>query len=358
MGKHTTTNPDSLNLDESYPVYTFDHLEKYKPNPDNYILGDGWLKRGAAANLVSSTGVGKSVMVEQAACNIATGTPWLGRIHTSKPYKVLLIEAENDEDVLKEDLMGIVGHYKLDKKLINKNLIIRHAPGIPEGYMGDFLDINLKRFGADVVIIDPYQSYIGSNDINATAPFYKWRDEIEEVIQAHNAALLLTTHTPKPRNRDDWNTFDMVYASAGTQGLSSWVRTSCEMFAVGKEVGKYRLHFSKNGGRTGMRDEDGHVIRNVMIEWSSEDGKPYWKVSEDQNPITLLNKKKAVIEFAEKHPDMSQVAVASALGVSTACVNMYYPNHLRKKPGKQPKDAKKKPTKKKTATKRRATKKK
>lgn len=324
MGRATTTQ-DTPDFNKIYPTYRYEDLKKIQPDPKNNLLGRGWLKRGAAALLIGSTGIGKSVLAEQMACSLACGVPWLDKIEVLKPAKVLFVEAENDGEVLKEDIEGIVDRMKLDTRMLHKNLVFRHAPGLPEGLIGDFLEDNIKEHHPDVLVIDPYQAFIGSADINSTEPFFRWREQVESLIQGYGIGLLLCTHTPKPKDNSALKSREYTYLAAGTSAISNWTRTSCELLPVQNDDYRFNLHFSKQAGRTGLREEDGRVVRNLMIEWSKESNKPFWQLSEDQTPSVLLNKKKIVMDFAEKNPELSQREVAVKLGLSVSTVNMYYP---------------------------------
>jgi len=328
MGNIATTNqdtPDKPDFNKIYDTFRFEDLKRIKPDPRNNLLARGWIKRGAAALLIGSTGIGKSVLAEQLACNLATGTPWLGRIEVAKPCKVLYIEAENDGEVLKEDILSIANFLDLDTKLLQKNLVMRYAPGLPEGMIGDFLEANLKEHKPDVVVIDPYQSFIGAADINSTEPFFRWREVVEQLIQGYNAGLLLSTHTPKPKSRDEMDSRAYTYLAAGTSAISNWTRSSCELLPVQGDDFRFTLHFSKQAGRIGLRDEEGRLQRNLMVEWSKKDGEPYWDLSEDQSPSMMLSKKKAVLAIAQDDPKMTQRGIAEKLNLSVSTVNRYYP---------------------------------
>jgi len=325
-----TQSPAEL-FDKSYPVYKFGSLKSFKPDPNHHLAGKGFIRRGAATLLIGPTGLGKSILAEQWAACLACGKDLWDQIKVPKPIRVLYIEAENDQEVLKEDFEGIQKNLKLPEKLLNKNLTILHVPGLPEGQMGPFLEAKVKKYKPDVIFIDPYQAFIGSSDINSTAPFLQWRFQVESVLQKFMIGLVLITHTPKPKARDDWSTRDYAYLAVGTSAISNWSRCVCSLMSYKKEDYRFHLLFSKQAKRTGMVGADGKIVRSLFLEWSEKIDEPYWRLSESQAAPTIVNMKETVKLAAESHPELSQRALGELYSLSASTVNKYYPKKSKGK---------------------------
>jgi len=306
---------------ELFPKISYTQLKKHKTDPKNHIAGNGFLKRGAACLLTGGTGIGKSVLAEQIAVYISTGLPVFGKIPIKKAAKVLYLEAENDEEVLKQDFVSIGREIGVDEKLLEKNLDIRYVPGLPEKHFEQFMLDMLEDSKPDLIVVDPYQSFIGSVDLNSTEPFFKWRNLMDNLIskEMYNCALLLICHTTKPTDRKDWSDAEYAYMAMGTSAISNWTRTACELLHIKGEHGKYRLHFSKSPARTGMVDELGGIVRELFIEHSGDINSPYWKTSERETKVVVADIKDLVLKAHEADLDMSlsQIALKYRIGKAT-----------------------------------------
>lgn len=298
-----------------YPQYTLNDLKRHKMDPHQWIMGCGFMKRGAPTQFNGPTGMGKSVAVVQCACCLAGGKDFLG-IKVHRPVKVLLIEAENDVDVLKRDVLSIVKHLKLDESLIQKNLIIQHVYGMTDVMFLDYLEEQLKKIGPDVVILDPYQSFT-TGDLNNTASFDAWKIFVTHTLADYKVAMLYVTHTGKPKDTKDWDIRELVYLQMGTSQQANWARASMELRLVKGDMRRFTLTFSKNPGTTGLKDKEGYPIRMVQVEHSHDPNEPFWVTSEDQSPNLRVGQYDGAIKkLLVKEPKMSARSMAVRVGCS------------------------------------------
>jgi hypothetical protein len=279
-------------------------------------MGEGWIKLGATTQVTGGTGIGKSVFTEQLACHVATGKPLFGRIKVHHPARVLYLEAENDNEILKRDMSSIVAACELPVSLIKKNLEFRRLPCVPMQLYPEVLDRMLSKFKPELLILDPYQSFIGSVDIVSTQAFFEWKAVMEALIAEHNFALVIVAHAPKPRERDGWNDRDLIYLSAGTSTVNNWVRTGCELLPVENELNMFKLHFSKAAEYNGLSAKDGPIVREMFIEHSANVRGPYWRLCASQKRPMKLGSKGIVAKTWIDHPDWSIRRVAEECGVS------------------------------------------
>lgn len=120
----------------TYPAMRFKELLALEPKPaENHIVGNGWLRRGEWSIFTGGTGIGKSVAVEQIAACVACGKPVFG-LTVARPFKVLLLTAENDEETLKRDFEAIATHEDLDADRLDQNLQIHHAYALDGSRIG------------------------------------------------------------------------------------------------------------------------------------------------------------------------------------------------------------------------------
>lgn len=60
-------------LKQAFPPIHYDDIFNFKPDPNNHIAGDGFLRKGAGTLLIGGTGIGKSVLSTQIGISVATG---------------------------------------------------------------------------------------------------------------------------------------------------------------------------------------------------------------------------------------------------------------------------------------------
>jgi hypothetical protein len=309
-----------------FDCHTLSSLKAHKPDPRHFIAGDGWLKRGAGTLLTGGTGFGKSVLLTQIAVCVAAGVDILGCLKVLEPFRVMVVQAENDADVLKTMILSIVENLGPDEKLVQENLRIYHSYGMDGPALAEWLAPKMDEFKPDLLPVDPYQAYAGAINLNDTESFLRWRDAIEPLIRKHNCALLLSDHTPKPADRSKWNPYESVYLAAGSSAKANWARASAELTTIGQETERFRLRFGKNPATAGIQNEEGQMVTDLYLERSPSTSKPYWRVSPDQESPSKSELRDKVIGMAIKHPSMSQREIAKKLGCAVGTVNKYYPD--------------------------------
>jgi len=316
-------------LGEKYSPIPTDKIEGHRVNSKNHIMGNGFLRRGWGTILIGGTGVGKSVMALQMAVCVAAGKDFLGRMKVHRPARVLLINSQNDIEILKIYTEGIYRHTGIGEKDVRENLDIRFIPGLPQEEFFLFLEYLLKETRPGLLIVDPFQDFIGAVDINAYAPFFEWRNKMDNLLQAFKVALLTTPHTTKPREREGWMDEEMVYLAAGAAAIANWCRAACALLHEKADPAKYRLQFSKNPIRTGIVNEVGETVKSLYIEHASTENDPCWKLSKQQMGALKVNEEAVVKDAAWSNPSWSYRELAQALGMSKTTVVKHYPEKLK-----------------------------
>jgi len=313
-----------------HPSWTLPKLRSLKLDPDRIVAGSGFLRRGAATLLTGGTGIGKSVLVEQWAICLAAGKPLTGGIRVRRPVKVAYVGSQNDEETLKRDCGSIQEALKVRDRDVGGRLDLRYVPGMTAAKFFDLLEALLERTRPDVVIVDPYQDFVGVFDINATPDFFAWRTQVDQLIHRYRCSFLTLPHTPKATRREEMTDREMVGIAAGTLAIGNWCRTACELLHEANDR-QYCLHFSKNAERTGLLNEFGEVVRSVYVEHSDNQSSPWWKVSESQLPPARVNMEAAVVKAAMLNPEMSIRQLSETTKIPKTTVARFYPMELRKK---------------------------
>ena len=313
---------------DPFPSITLPDLEAYQPKPeDNHIAGRGWLRRGAMTLLTGGTGLGKSVLVEQIAVCIASGMPILGCIPVAKPFRVLLLQAENDMESLQRDILAIRAAISADRELVAANLTIRWAYAVSGKEFVKYFVAQLAA-GWDFTIIDNYQAFSGAADINDSGAWDAWFSPIRAAFSAANAAVLLVDHTTKPkvdpRNGSGPTARESVYSAAGTSRKANGARCSAELSECRDDetCRRFRLRFGKNAERNGLVDANGRVVRDLFIEHSDSAEHPYWRASDIQSPTDATGKyDQQIAAMLIEDPHLSNRKIAEKVGCNHSVVS-------------------------------------
>lgn len=308
-----------------FDAFSLSELESYETPKDHIIAGNGMIRRKAGTLFTGGTGLGKSVACSDIAVWLAGGMPLFGCIPVRKPVRVLYLQAENDADVMRRDILSAVKHSGGDREIVQKNLAIQHVWGLHGERFHEHLTKVVGQTSPDVVIVDPYQSFVTPGDLNGTAAFLEWIAPVQRLMHARAFGLLLTAHTPKPANRQDWNARQMVYLAAGSSAISNWARASIELTTAEHETDRFRLTFGKNAERNGLTSDHGGIVRELFVRHSGNIHEPYWTVAENQSAPSKSKYAEDIVRLCEQNPGMSYGEIAKALGCSKSLVSKYRP---------------------------------
>jgi hypothetical protein len=250
------------------------------------LLGNRWLCRHGLACFVASSGQGKSVASIQCGILWGCGREAFG-IKPSKPLRVLVIQGEDDEgDVIEMSrMLGALELSAEELELTETNTLIGRKNATGPAFTS-FLEETAKEFRPDLVILNPLNNYIGSDDKDAKA-WIELRAVFYRLMKAYDFGMLLFHHTPKTnfQSTSGFSPRDWQYRGAGTAGITNSIRAAIVMEPVpGKEhAGTYRFIGSKRGSRCGdtwVRGESG--LHEKFFKHCSEPGLLFW---EDAEPV-------------------------------------------------------------------------
>lgn len=316
------TTPARVQANNTFASFTLDALEKYEPDPADTIAGKGFLKKGCGCLVAGSTGIGKSVLVEQIALNVATGTPILGKIVVPQARTVLQIQAENDAETLKQHYEGILKGMSMKASQINDRLVTDHVYGLCGQQLASYLEQRIGEVKPDLIVLDPYQSYVGEVDINNTSAFLSFITPIERLMKMHRFAIILVAHTTKPRDRTNWNTRENAYMAAGSSTISNWARTTMELMPVGHETQRFRVTFGKNAERTGVLQEgSGEVCREIYLEHGPDPELPFWRVAVNQSGPSNSQYEEPIRQYLNLHLNASNGDIVREIGCNKSTVS-------------------------------------
>jgi RecA-family ATPase len=129
------------------------------------VLGNRWLERGTYGVIQGEAELGKSVIAVQIAIEAALGRDVFG-IKVDAPLRVLLIQAEDSENDLKEQVTGVINNLSLrpgELDLIDENFLFLNPK--QKADQGAALFENLRsvfqNVKLDLVILNPAFAFCG-----------------------------------------------------------------------------------------------------------------------------------------------------------------------------------------------------
>jgi hypothetical protein len=207
--RHTTGNGQRADDDAAPSVIRCEHAQPHSIEripPRRWAYGT-LLLFGDASVIGAVDGGGKGALATVIALSMTTGKELLGeRVWRSGP--VAIITYEDDEIEWRRRIAAACLHYKLDyEKLITRFHFIdrprgrvRLAAPSPNGTVfpdGDAIIVNLKRIGAVLLIIDPFNHAHSLEDGNSNALIAQVAGEAARIARESTVALLALHHLRK-----------------------------------------------------------------------------------------------------------------------------------------------------------------
>ncbi|MCP5532340.1 MAG: AAA family ATPase [Akkermansiaceae bacterium] len=247
--------------------------------PESILLGNGWLRIGDIATLISTAGAGKSVAVSQAAMMWGIGLPYLG-ISPARPLRILLFTGEDDDvtlgqcrEGLLENSEAITGRTLTAKKLERLDTNLRTV--FVREHVGDrfhpYLESLLVEEAADLVIVNPMLSYVGGEIVSCASSWL--RAGLMPILQRHNCGSLIAHHTPKLA-KDGWENTDDTYSAIGGAEMANIPRAILTLRPT-PASGVSVVRVSKRQ-TTGWKDDSGDSTTAFYVKRSCNPERPAW----------------------------------------------------------------------------------
>ena len=280
------------------------YLDQFGTDPAETIaktlLGIRYLCRAGGMLFVGPTGIGKSSWIMQGCIRWALGQTHFG-IKPSKPLRILIIQAENDDGDVAEMRDGVFRGLGLSEA--EKQAACEMIQVVCESSAtGDqFVALVAKLASAhkpDLIIIDPLFAYIGGPVDQVTCSHFL-RNGLNPVLKAHDCGLILIHHANKPpqgREKADWQAGDFAYYGSGSAELANWSRAGVALRSIGSHD-VFELVLGKRGKRAGIVDEAGQPVFKMTVK-HSKTGICWEPATEDEELIAPGKKAGATLEDA------------------------------------------------------------
>lgn len=257
-----------------FKIYAPNTLPPMLKDDPGVLMGVGWgyLRRGGSLLVSGETGVGKSIFAMQMAIHLVLGKDFFG-IPVRRRCRVLMMTSQHEDsaEVLWSHLQGLVKVLELKKDeqaVLNRDLVL--AP-VPRGF--DSIDRThdaMKRCSADVVILNPLQSFCTGHPSDMAAGT-ALVERLSALQHKSDIALIAIHHVTKSAGtsrksgrKDRWGSEN--YAGMGLGSLFDHFRSGAVLESVGADPGRAVLRLTKGADRSGWPKGQ---KRQLHIEWSN-----------------------------------------------------------------------------------------
>jgi RecA-family ATPase len=264
---------------------TVDDLENYNTENDpTTVLGNRWLCQGGSLSIIGQSGIGKSSFLMQMAIMLAIGRPFFS-IEVSRPFKCIVMQAENDTGDLSEAFKGIVGSMDLtdeEKTLLRSNIkFYRESVKVGEAFVKQARKLIVHN-NADFFFADPLLSFAGGDVSNQAYASQFLRNWIQPVLLETKVVWIWLHHTGKPKAKEDASAAsisDLAYSGLGSSELVNWSREVAVLRRTDKMKPFFELVLTKRGKRAGLKDKDGKST--VMLNLRHAEGRILWELNDE-----------------------------------------------------------------------------
>lgn len=260
-------------------------LRDFKPpSPDNEneLLKHRFLNRGGGMLLVGPTGIGKSSLTMQLSILWSLGKPGFG-ILPARPLKILIVQAENDDEDMFEMKDGVrqgLGLTQDEWEKANDSIrVCSESSRSGRAFFSEAVRPLLEEHRPDLLIVDPAFAYLGGETNNQGHVSAFLRNSLNPLLQEFRCGALIIHHTNKPPTGEEkvkWTDSQMAYAGAGSAEWANWARGFLAMRAT-SDRGVFQLVAAKRGARLRWRESDGETLSfRKHIKHSRNEGEICW----------------------------------------------------------------------------------
>ena len=215
-----------------------------------------YICRGDGAVVVSSAGMGKSVMNYEWAMHAALGRPFLG-IETKAKLTSLIIQSEDSAGDIGEVVFSLCTALKLSDEeraeVDRRVFVVTDKVNSGDAFLARLRQW-VERVKPDLVWLNPLHAFAGCDIADAKELGRFLRRGLNGVNKEGRFAYMIVHHTPKPitgKNVGEKKWHEFMYDAAGSAELVNWARAVITLKPTETE-GHFNLVLAKRGKRAGV----------------------------------------------------------------------------------------------------------
>lgn len=277
-------------IQAAFPIHArpIGSFERPKDQDEFELLRHRYLCQRGGLLVQGPTGLGKSSLLLQLFALWSIGQTAFD-IAPVRPFKCVLIQAENDEGDMAEMRDGICLGLNLSKEqraqFFSRVLVLESAGITGRRFCTEVVAKILDLHQPDILGIDPALSYIGG-DVKEQKVVGDWlRVSLNPILFSHGCGCVLLHHTNKPamgKEKPAWLNGDMSYTGTGSAEWANWARAILSIQSTGTH-GLYRLHAAKRGARLGWKEADGTAAYEKWLCHDRKQGVICWHEATDED---------------------------------------------------------------------------
>ena len=235
------------------------------------LFQNRWLNKGNCGLLISTSGIGKSAFIMQAAVHWGKGEAMLG-ICPTRPLKTLIVQAEDDEfDIVcfrNGTRIGLATELKCDSNAIaaaEMNVFVATVSGQNSEALFALIRHAVLTYGFDLVVVNPLHAFFDGNLNESQACSKFLRQGLDPILKAFETrcAALIVHHSGKPKESSG-NVLSS-YIGNGSAELTNYPRSILAIRPHKNFLGVFDLIGAKHGDRLGWRDSFGRLTFTKTI---------------------------------------------------------------------------------------------
>lgn len=237
--------------------------------------------------LIAEAKNGKTIFCQQLACNITSGTPFLGIFDVPRALPVWYIATEGKDEDLKDRFIRISKAVELntDNLVLICSSSFRFNTVSGQRYIEELLEKHKDRLPKVIIIDALYRALKG--DLNSNKDVNEFHNVVGKLADACDASVLIVHHMTKPqRNKDgdyqqrsDNDAYGSAFLMASVDQcywLEKWYKTEdkldrilrCDTQRGGDKIDSIRLRLIEPDPLyfvvVSKHDEEMKMIRNVL----------------------------------------------------------------------------------------------
>ncbi len=281
-------------------VSLFDMKPPSASGSPNDIFVKGYLRKHGGLLLVGPTGIGKSTFLVQCCVTWSLGQPAFG-IQPTRPLKILVIQAENDDEDMAEMRDGVVKGLSLTEEQVGQIHasihVVSESGKTGKSLFDETLEPLLTAYKPDILILDPLFAYMGGNASDQENASKFLRQILAPSLERHGCAAILVHHTNKPPREPQGKGFkrptsQSAYDGAGSAELANWPRAVLSISGT-STPGTFQLTAGKRAKKLGWKDRSGSPIDQICIKHSLD--RMFWEPA-DPAPTFFKVERPATVE--------------------------------------------------------------
>ncbi len=183
-----------------------------------HVIFPGILPQRGGMVIVGIAGVGKSILSNEIAIDLAFGNPIFGRFPVAVPQRVLILQTENEEEEFHKRLTAMTAVRGVPKGLVHIRESLDRLDLHQERDRQEILRY-MQAIRATVLILDPLATFHVGNE-NDNVHMRLTLDHAKEICRKVGAACIVLHHFGKLKDGQDHD--DIMERIRGASGIRDW----------------------------------------------------------------------------------------------------------------------------------------